>query len=53
VFEPPVAIHELPWFAALRKSQANFSLGLTELKDPTCVAAFGELASQAGCQLPE
>jgi len=33
VFDPPVHLNPLPWFAAFLKSQSNFSLGLQPIRE--------------------
>jgi hypothetical protein len=41
-FDPPIELNDFPWFAGFLKSQNNFSLGISEIKDS---AALGYLNS--------
>lgn len=42
-------LDHLPWFAAFLKRMANFSIGLTELRDEAIIDEFRRVAAEAGC----
>lgn len=43
-FDPPIELNHLPWFAGFLKSQSNFSLGISEIKDSTAIDYLNSLA---------
>lgn len=43
-FDPPIELNHLPWFAGFLKSQSNFSLGISEIKDSTAIGYLNLLA---------
>jgi hypothetical protein len=47
-FDPMPRIDQLEWFAAFRQRMANFSIGLTELRQPEVIEAFRQVAAAAG-----
>ncbi len=49
-FDPPIALDELPWFPGFLRSQANFSLGLKEIRQDGFIAEFKLLAAANGWQ---
>ena len=44
-FDPPIELSDLPWFQGFLKSQANFSLGINEIKDETAIENLTAFAS--------
>lgn len=44
----PVPLNQLPWFADLKKSQSNFSLGFNTLKNPEIISALQALIEVVG-----
>lgn len=48
VFQPPVPIKELPWFAEVLRATGHFGLGVQEVKDEAVVAGLRHLAAQVG-----
>jgi len=47
-FDPMPQLDHLDWFPAFRKRMANFSLGLTEIRQPEVVEALRPVAAAAG-----
>lgn len=47
-FDPMPRLDQLEWFPAFRKRMANFSIGLTELRQPEIIEALREVAAAAG-----
>lgn len=45
-FDPPIELNDMPWFQGFLKSQANFSLGINEIKDKFAIEYLTELASE-------
>lgn len=43
-FDPPIELNHLPWFAGFLKSQSNFSLGISEIKDSTAIDYLSSFA---------
>jgi hypothetical protein len=52
-FDPMPQLDQLDWFPAFRQRMANFSIGLTELRQPEIIAALRQLAASSGHPLPE
>ena len=46
-FDPPIELNGMPWFQGFLKSQANFSLGINEIKDKLAIEYLTELASNS------
>lgn len=47
-FDPMPRLDQLEWFPAFRQRMANFSIGLTELRQPEIIEAFRQVAFAAG-----
>ncbi|MBX3451259.1 MAG: hypothetical protein KF777_16955 [Planctomycetaceae bacterium] len=47
-FDPMARLDHLSWFPAFWRRMANFSIGLTELRDSETITAFRKVASRAG-----
>jgi hypothetical protein len=45
-FDPPRPLSGLAWFPALLRSQANFSLGVRELRQGAFIAALEQVAAE-------
>lgn len=43
-FDPPIELNQLPWFASFLKSQSNFSLGISEIRDAEVIEQLTALA---------
>ncbi len=43
-FDPPIELNDMPWFHGFLKSQANFSLGINEVKDKLAIEYLTKLA---------
>lgn len=52
VFQPPIPLNGAEWFKDLRKQLANFSLGITEVKNSRYIDALSGLATANGWTLP-
>lgn len=45
-FDPAIELNDMSWFHGFLKSQANFSLGINEIKDKFAIEYLTELASK-------
>jgi hypothetical protein len=51
VFRPPVPLNDEEWFPELRKSVANFSLGVQEVTNPRIIEALKRCAAAVGAKV--
>jgi hypothetical protein len=48
LFDPPVAIKNLPWFPEILRATGHFGLGVQEVKDAAVIAGLILIAGEAG-----
>lgn len=51
VFDPPIPLNDVVWFAKVRHVTGNFGLGVQEVNDAEVIAELRKLANAAGAAI--